>query len=93
MFKEVLRLAIERNTISSEELALALDTSPELVHLMLEELVRRDYLQAVVRGCSAACKRCPLRGACLHCRQSRIWMLTCKGAAWVAEEPISSLRT
>lgn len=93
MLKEVLHLAIERGTISSEELALALDTSPELVHLMLEELVRRDYLQAVVRGCSAACERCPLRGACLYRRQPRVWMLTCKGAAWVAEEPILGLRT
>jgi len=86
MLSEVLRLAIERGTTSSEELARALDTSPELVHVALEELARRDYLQAVVPGCSAACERCPLRAACLFRRQPRVWTLTRKGEAWVAKE-------
>ena len=89
MLREVLRLAVERGTTRSEELARALDTSPELVREALAELVRRNYLQAVVPGCSTACERCPLRATCLYRRQPRVWMLTRKGAAWVAEESIS----
>jgi predicted ArsR family transcriptional regulator len=84
MLRDVLRMVVERGTSSSEELARALDTSPELVRLALEELVRRDYLQAVVPGCSAACERCPLHAACLHHRQLRVWMLTHKGKSWAA---------
>jgi len=89
MLREVLRLAVERGTTRSDELARALDTSPELVCLLLAELTRRDYLQAVVPGCSTACEHCPLRAACLYRRHARVWMLTRKGKAWVAEEPIS----
>ncbi len=40
-------LAVNLGTIRSEELARALNTSPELVRLALVELTRRDYLQAV----------------------------------------------
>lgn len=84
MLKDVLRLAVAWSTISSEDLARALGTSPELVRLVLEELVRRGYLQAVVPGCSIACERCPLHDACLYRRQPRVWMLTRKGEPWVA---------
>lgn len=86
MLGNILRLAADCGTIRCEELALALDTSPELVRLALAELVRHDYLQTVVRGCSTACEHCPLRAACLYRRQPRVWMLTGKGAAWLAEE-------
>ncbi len=84
MLWEVLRLAVERGTTRSEDLARALDTTPELVCLALAELARRDYLQAVVPGCSTACERCPLHAACLYRRHSRVWTLTRKGEAWAA---------
>jgi len=42
MLREVLRLAVERGTTRGDELARALDTSPELVCLLLAELTRRD---------------------------------------------------
>lgn len=89
MLKNILRLAAALGTIRCEELARALDTSPELVRLALAELARRDYLQAVAPGCSIACEHCPLHAACLYRHQPRVWMLTLKGAAWVVEESIS----
>jgi len=88
MLRKILRLAADLGTIRCEELARALDTSPELVRLALAELARRDYLQAVVPGCSTACEYCPLHAACHYRRQPRIWMLTRKGAAWAEEQPI-----
>jgi hypothetical protein len=88
VLKRVLRLAVERGSARSEELARALDTSPELVCLALAELAGRDYLQSVISGCSTACDGCPLGAACLYRRHPRVWMLTRKGAAWAAEEPI-----
>lgn len=85
MLREVLRLVVERGTTQGEELARALDTSPELVCLALAELARRDYLQAVAPGCSTACGHCPLGAACLYRRRPRVWTLTPKGEAWAAE--------
>jgi predicted ArsR family transcriptional regulator len=89
MLREVLCLAVERGTARSDEVARALDTSPELVRLLLAELTRRDYLHPAVPGCSTACEHCPLRAACLYRCHARVWMLTRKGEAWLAEKPIS----
>jgi Mn-dependent DtxR family transcriptional regulator len=91
MLREVLRLVVERGTTRSEDLARALDTSPELVREALAELVRHNYLQAVVPGCSTACERCPLRAACLYRRHPRVWILTRKGEAWAAKEQSSRI--
>jgi hypothetical protein len=90
MLREVLRLAVERGTTRIEELAPALHTSPDLVRLALAELVRRDYLQAVVPGCSTTCEHCPLRVACVYRRQPRVWMLTCKGEIWGRTNPFQA---
>ena len=85
MLRTILRLIAEAGSIRCEELARALDTSPELVRLALADLVRRDYLQAVQSGCSTACERCPISTGCHYRRQPQVWMLTRKGAASVGE--------
>jgi hypothetical protein len=87
MLRKILRLAADLGSIRCEELARALHTTPELVRLALAELARGDYLQTVEPGCSPACEHCSVRAACHYRRQSRVWMLTRKGAAWVADEP------
>ena len=81
MLKKILRLVAALGTIRCEELARLLHTSPEIVRVALAELTRRGYLQTVAPGCAGACEHCPLRAACLYCRQPRVWMLTRKGAA------------
>ncbi len=80
----MLRLAVERGTTSPEDLARSLDTSPELVRMALAELVRRDYLQAVVPDHSTVCKHCPTRVVCLYRGHPGVWTLTRKGEAWLA---------
>jgi hypothetical protein len=86
MLSKVLRLPDERGTLRSEELARALDASPELGSLALTALARRGYLRAITPGCSTVCQHCPLRAACLYRRQPQVWTLTGKGAAWLAQE-------
>ena len=88
MLRTILCLGAESGTIRCEELARMLDTSPELIRLALAELARRDYLQALVPGCSTTCEHCPLCAVCLNRGRPRVWMLTRKGAAWLAEESI-----
>jgi predicted ArsR family transcriptional regulator len=88
MLRTILRLAADLGTIRCEELARALNTSPELVRLALAELARRDYLQAVAPDCSTACEHCPLRAAFLYRRQPRVWVITRKGAAAMGDRRI-----
>gem|GEM_PF-1468634 len=47
------------------ELAQRLDTTPELVELMLQELVARGILRPVGEACVQSCTVCGWRGACL----------------------------
>ena len=84
MFRRILRLVAETGSIRCEELAQALDTSPEIVRLALAELARRDYLQ-VISECGATCEHCPIHAACHYRCQPQLWMLTDKGAAWIRE--------
>jgi hypothetical protein len=88
MLRQLLHLAAQRGTIRSQELARSLGTSPELVDLALAELVRQDCLEAADAGGSNPCQRCPLRAACLHRCQPRIWTITRKGIAWGASVPL-----
>jgi hypothetical protein len=90
MFRKVLRLTIERGTSRSDDLARDLNISPELLRLVLEELVRRDYLRALVPGCSAGCGCCPLRTACLYRSRPRVWMLTGKSDMLLAKSDVSA---
>lgn len=85
MFRKVLRLAIERGTACDGELVRELNISPELLRLVLEELVRRGYLRALAPGCSAGCGCCPLRAACLYRGGPRAWLITVKGDTLLAK--------
>jgi len=90
MFRKILRLAVERGTARNDDLARDLNMSPELLRLVLEQLVRRDYLRALVPGCSVGCGCCPLRTACLYRGRPRVWMLTSEGNKLLAKSDISA---
>lgn len=56
------------------DLARELDTTPELVELMLEELTRLGYLRTLEQQCGAACEGCGMSGLCAA-GGGRVWML------------------
>lgn len=56
------------------DLARELDTTPEMVELMLEELARLGYLRSLEQHCGAACESCRLSGLCAA-GGGRVWML------------------
>ena len=80
MLKNLLRIAAERGTVNSLELAQRLNVSRAMVDGMLEELTQRGYLNAMEQNCSITCEQCPLYRACLHGYPPRLWLLTPKGA-------------
>jgi len=59
---------------TTETLARELDTSPELVAAMLEELAGRGYVKAVESECCRACAHCPMATQCAGASSQRIWM-------------------
>jgi len=57
------------------DLARALDTTPELVEVMLEDLEGMGRLRQVGNECSGGCASCPLSGLCAVGAKSRVWAL------------------
>ncbi len=74
MLRELMRRIAEGGPWTTEALARELDTSPELVAAMLEELARRGYVKAVESECSGACAHCPMASQCPSGSPQRIWM-------------------
>jgi len=65
MLKQLLKHIAEGGTWTTESLAQALNTTPELVTAMLEDLTRQGYLKAVGDACNRACASCSLAGHCV----------------------------
>lgn len=67
MLERLIALLEEGGTYRVADLARALDTTPELVEMMLEDLARRGRIRPVDPTCPsshAACADCPLASHC-----------------------------
>ncbi len=70
MLERLLELITRDNLVAVAELAQALDTSPEMVESMLDELERLGYLAAVPGCTTGACSGCSVQTGC---RPVRLW--------------------
>jgi DNA-binding IscR family transcriptional regulator len=57
------------------ELARQLETTPELIEVMLDDLARMGYLKPVGGECGGACAGCSLAGLCATGTDGRVWAL------------------
>ncbi len=76
MLERLLDLVQAGGTRSIDELACALDTTPELIQAMLENLGRMGYLKVVDGACSAPCGDCALASDCGAGAGSKVWAVT-----------------
>ncbi|HHN94259.1 MAG TPA: hypothetical protein ENK17_05780 [Anaerolineae bacterium] len=80
MLEQLLELLRAGGTHRVQDLARALDTTPEMVTAMLEGLGRMGYLKPVSASCDGECRRCPLAGMCAagvpgSAGQGSVWSL------------------
>jgi len=75
MLAQLLELLREGGTHRVADLARELETTPELVEAMLEDLARRGYLKRVGGGCSPHCTGCALVGLCTAGAGGQVWTL------------------
>ncbi len=75
MLSELITLLREGGTHRVVDLARALDTTPTLVEMMLEDLEQRGMLKRVGGACSGTCQSCPLAGLCAAGESGQIWAL------------------
>jgi predicted ArsR family transcriptional regulator len=79
MLTELLALLREGGAHRVADLARELDTTPELIEAMLEDLTRMGYLKQVSGECGGGCATCPLANLCTAGEGGRIWTLTGTG--------------
>lgn len=76
MLNRLLELLRTGGTHRVVTLARELETTPELVEAMLEDLGRMGYLKPVGGECSGGCAACPMAGLCAAGDGGRVWTLT-----------------
>lgn len=64
MLNRLLTLLREGGTHRVSDLAQELDTTPQLVEMMLEDLGRRGYLKRMGGSCTDQCNGCQMAGMC-----------------------------
>ena len=65
MLREIIDLFKERKIISLSDLSIHFKTDESTMEAMLQELVRKDYIQKLYtecNDCSASCKGCSFAG-------------------------------
>lgn len=82
MLTRLLSLLEEGGTRRVSDLAEELDTTPELIEAMLEDLARMGFVRPVGSHCCAKCEGCPLAGTCAvggpasSGNKGRVWVFT-----------------
>ena len=75
MLNKLLELLRSGGTHRVADLAHALETTPGLVEVMLEDLDRMGYLRQVGGQCGQSCAGCSLAGLCAAGEGGRVWAL------------------
>lgn len=87
MFQELIKIIQAGHLHSTSELAIEMGVSEEIVRQLIEQLEKRDYLQAAGGNCqsySPSCSQCPVN---LHCHlPAKQWTLTAKGKRLAVSE-------
>ena len=87
MLNRLLEMLRAGGTHRVSDLARELETTSELVELMLEDLHRLGYLRRVGADCSGGCTTCPVAGLCAAGSSGKLWALTDKGSSSNAATP------
>lgn len=74
MLERLLEILQGGGTHRVSDLARALDTTPALVEIMLEDLSRIGYVKPVAT-CTEPCTACPLADSCISIQPGNAWTL------------------
>ncbi len=72
MLDRLLEILKAGGTHRVSDLARALDTTPELVEMMLEALSRAGYVKPVAT-CAETCSACSLADSCIPTQPGKAW--------------------
>jgi len=79
MFAKLLALLKQGGTLTIEQAARELDTTPEVVSGMIDHMTRAGWLRSMSASCDARCGECLSARDCTQAGSQRIWLTTGEG--------------
>jgi len=73
MFDKLLALLKRGGTITIDQMARELDTSPEVVNGMIDHMTRQGWLRTMSVSCDSACSACLFARDCVREDKARTW--------------------
>ncbi len=81
MLAAILKLAAERGSVTTGEVARELSIDAAMAERLVSELERHGYMKSVAAGCGGPCGACTRSAACGPLRELRLWTFTRKGVS------------
>ena len=76
MFDKLLTLLNRGGTLTIEQAARELDTTPEVVSGMIDHMTRAGWLRSMSASCDTCCGECLFARDCARADNNRIWLTT-----------------
>jgi predicted ArsR family transcriptional regulator len=76
MFNKLMTMLRRGGTITIDQMARELETSPEVVSGMIDHLTRQGQLRAMSASCDSTCGACTFARDCGRRVQARTWVST-----------------
>ncbi len=75
MFDKLMSMLKRGGTVTVDQMARELDTSPELVGQMIEHLASAGWLRQMGVSCDNTCNQCVFARDCRRVGESRVWQV------------------
>lgn len=75
MFDKLMSMLKRGGTVTVDEMARTLDTTPEVVAGMIDHMARTGQLRPMKVSCDLACNQCLLVRDCQKPNHSRVWQV------------------
>ena len=73
MFAKLMTLLKRGGTVTIDQMARELDTSPEVVSGMIEHMTRQGWLHAMSASCDSRCNACTFARDCVRVKRGQVW--------------------
>jgi hypothetical protein len=76
MFNKLIALLKRGGTVTIDQMARELETSPEVVNGMIDHMTRQGWLRLMSASCDSACSECMFARDCMRVEKAWVWLST-----------------
>jgi hypothetical protein len=75
MLDKLLAIMNRGGTLTVDQIARELNTTPAMIDELIDHLMRSGWLKPMDASCDSSCHQCALASDCRRTNQSRIWQI------------------